>query len=44
MLLGTNNKAGLFVSGIHVGIKVKTGPPTSEILWKKIVTYNVSVT
>lgn len=32
MLLGTDNKAGLFMSGIHVGKKVKTGPPTSEIL------------
>lgn len=32
VLLGTDNKAGLFMSGIHVGKKVKTGPPTSEIL------------
>lgn len=32
MLLGTDNKAGLFMLGIHVGKKVKTGPPTSEIL------------
>lgn len=32
MLLGTDNKARLFMSGIHVGKKVKTGPPTSEIL------------
>lgn len=31
MLLGTDNKAGLFMLGIHVGKKVKTGPPTSEI-------------